>query len=205
MSNVVMDVLTAVENVDKAVERVINNEDQHFPEAATVGDTVRQGDVYIQFIGELDYEPPFYHKLTNPNFPLQLAPGNTKGSRHMLEHSEGIEVWVCDLEAIEQAEEARNFEAALELRNELNEKLTTTARNISKEDADVAFSWSSKTNQLRQSVLESLGFCGPIFNLANPTTVSHPEHGNWILPPGAYRITFQRTIDRDMRIHRVLD
>jgi hypothetical protein len=50
-----------------------------------------------------------------------------------------------------------------------------------------------------------LGFCGPIFNLTKETKISHPEHGDWILGPGSYRIVFQRTVDTDLQIRRVFD
>jgi hypothetical protein len=205
MSSATIAVATAVSNVEKAVEKVINDADQHFPEAATVGDAVRQGDVYIQFIGKLDSAPKFYHKLAKPVFPLQLAPGDTKGSRHMLEHSEGIEVWLCDVDKFSDEQSAMDFEQARAARDKFAQDLEKYSRELTGESETDARRWGSKSNDIRAEIADALSFCGPIFNLANPTTVSHPEHGNWILPPGAYRITFQRTIDQDMRIQRVLD
>jgi hypothetical protein len=50
-----------------------------------------------------------------------------------------------------------------------------------------------------------LQLAGPIFKLTEHNTVTHPEHGDWILPPGTYRITYQRTVTRDNVVTRVLD
>ena len=46
---------------------------------------------------------------------------------------------------------------------------------------------------------------GPIFALTETNTVTHPEHGDWILSPGSYRVTYQRTVARDNTVTRVLD
>lgn len=208
MSNATLDVSTAVTNVEKAVERVINDGDQFFPEAAAIGDAVRQGDVYIQLIDPLDSPPMFYSKLKNPSFPLQLAPGNTKGSRHMLEHSAGVEVWICDVDKFAEPEDRSDdfdFDAAMEARNKFTEDLEKYSCKCSGEDIAEARRWDSKSRNLSMTISEALSLCGPIFVLKNTTTVSHPEHGNWLLPPGTYRVTFQRTVNQDMRIQRVFD
>lgn len=205
MSNATLAVSAAVSHVEKAVEKVINDADQFFPEAAAIGDAVRQGDVYIQLIDPLAEPPLFYSKLNKPEFPFQLAPGNTKGSRHMLEHSDGIEVWVCDTIKFNELE--NNFDpeqAASNLRKFLIqlEKYSATCAGEPKE---VAGKWNSKSRVIASGVSDALAMCGPIFVVKNRTTVSHPEHGNWILPAGTYRITFQRTLDQDMRVQRVFD
>lgn len=57
-----MSVTGAVRRVEEAVEKIINDADQHFPAAATVGDAVRQGDVYIQLIEDVT-DTPFGYKL----------------------------------------------------------------------------------------------------------------------------------------------
>jgi hypothetical protein len=46
---------------------------------------------------------------------------------------------------------------------------------------------------------------GPVLVLKNERTITHPEHGNWILPPGIYGISYQRTMDSEDRIRRVQD
>lgn len=207
MSNATLSVSKAVQNVEEAVEKVINDADQAFPIAATVGDAVRQGDVYIQFIGELEEPPMFYSKVKKPKFPFQLAPGNTKGSRHMLEHSPEIEIWVCDVAKFSEFE--NNFdddvEAVQKARNKFITALEKYSTACSGEKPEDARRWGSVSRNIGDNISAALALCGPIFVLKNPTTVSHPEHGNWILPAGTYRVTFQRTIDRDMRVQRVFD
>jgi hypothetical protein len=69
-------------------ERVKNAEPQRFPDAAAVGDNVRQGDIYIW---KLDAVPRGYAPIKHP--PTQLAPGNTQGSRHCLDSLEGVTVF----------------------------------------------------------------------------------------------------------------
>lgn len=204
MSSATLAVSTAVMNVEKAVEKVINDGDQFFPEAATVGDAVRQGDVYIQLIDNLTAPPVFYTQLKNPEFPLQLAPGNTKGSRHMLEHSEGVEVWTCNATKfdVDNFDDFESFDAA---RQKFMKQLEQYSMKCSGEDEKTANVWQSESRKIADSVSAVLVLCGPIFVLKNSATVSHPEHGNWILPAGTYRVTFQRTIDQTMRIQRVFD
>jgi hypothetical protein len=44
---------------------------------------------------------------------------------------------------------------------------------------------------------------GPIIKTTKERTVTHPEHGNVILPPGIYNITYQRAYAEELR--RVAD
>lgn len=204
MANATLDVDVAVHNVDLAVEKVINDADQNFPEAANIGDAVRQGDVYIQLIPDFDGNPMFYSKVSKPEFPVQLAPGNTKGSRHMLEESAGIEIWVSDA-AVLMTDTEIDFNTNREQQIALVEKTEKYAMSVTKESKEEASEWNSPSQQVGRELLETLNFCGPIFKVKNRTTVSHPEHGNWILPAGTYRVVFQRTTDSDMRVQRVFD
>jgi hypothetical protein len=193
---------SAIKTVEKAVETVINDKPQDFPIAANIGDAVRQGDIYIQLIEPVSGVIPFYKKLVNPDFPIQLAPGNTKGSRHMLENSEGIEVYECVIASlIEDAGEDFDFE----LSDQVNKELEIYARYVTSEDEKTANNWSSQSRKVAQNVSEAMNFFGPIFTLKNPGCVSHPEHGNWNLPAGTYRIVFQRTLDANQRARRVFD
>lgn len=197
-----MTIESAIKTVEKAVETVINDKPQDFPIAATVGDAVRQGDIYIQLIEPVSGVIPFYKKLDNPAFPIQLAPGSTKGSRHMLEHSEGIEVHECVIASlIEDAGEDFDFE----LSDQVNKELEIFARYVTSEDEATANNWSSQSRKVAQNVSEAMNFFGPIFTLKNPGCVSHPEHGDWNLPAGTYRIVFQRTLDANQRTRRVFD
>lgn len=106
---------------------------QQFPVAASPGDTFRQGDLYITLLDDLPE-----HCVYAPQQDLQLAPGQTKGSRHILDHHKGVAIY---------------FRA-------------------------------------RSTPLD-----GPILHLTEQRTVTHPEHGHVILPPGIYAITYQRAYD----------
>ena len=44
---------------------------------------------------------------------------------------------------------------------------------------------------------------GPILDLATERTITHPEHGNLIMPPGVYGVTYQRAFAEEIR--RVAD
>jgi hypothetical protein len=204
MATDTIDVLTAITAVESAVEKVINDADQNFPEAATIGDAVRQGDLYIQLIEPFTGSPEFYTKVKNPAFPIQLAPGNTKGSRHLLEGSADAEIWICDAAKLSDPDFA-NSNDLWEFRNELEDRVEKFAMKVTGETEDQARTWSSESRKVGDSVMSALVMSGPIMVLKNKTTISHPEHGNWILPPGAYRVAFQRTVDSEMRVRRVFD
>lgn len=46
---------------------------------------------------------------------------------------------------------------------------------------------------------------GPVLLLTKERTVTHPEHGHVVLPPGVYAVTYQRNLDVLEREQRVLD
>lgn len=199
-----MTVEQAVARVDEAVEKVKNDEDQRFPVAASVGDAVRQGDIYIQKIDDITDTPMFYKKVTSVTYPMQLAPGNTKGSRHMLEASEGATVYVLNVSPIPAGQE-EDWQAIRASTAELEKDVRVLSLAISGNTEEEANKWRSKAQTVSTEITDALNFCGPIFKLEKETKVSHPEHGDWILGPGSYRITFQRTVDSDLRIRRVFD
>ena len=195
-------VIEAVQRVNEAVEKIKNDSPQDFPIAANVGDAVRQGDIYIQLIDPLTAPPKFYTKLAAPAFPLQLAPGNTKGSRHCLEHSDGIEVYVPDTDLITAGDSVNDEQ--LEMAQNLRQKIFDYASEVSK--TPKAIENRTMAYEITEEITSMLALAGPIFVLKNPTTVSHPEHGNWNLPAGTYRCVFQRTVSStDNSIRRVLD
>lgn len=74
--------------VASVAESIKNDETQMFPEAASVGDTVRQGDVYITLLSGI---PDGCKIVKKPS--MQLAPGNTQGSRHCLSSLRGLKVY----------------------------------------------------------------------------------------------------------------
>ncbi|NBU72987.1 MAG: hypothetical protein EBS53_16355 [Bacteroidetes bacterium] len=195
----------AISRVDEAVEKVKNDAEQRFPDAASVGDAVRQGDIYIQKIDDVTSCPKLYRLLQNPQYPMQLAPGNTKGSRHMLEASDGATVYVLNVAEISDPDDwqaVRDSTAAL---SEEVRALAATIAGTDEEKENGLIRWSSPASIVADQIADALGFCGPIFNLTKEGKVSHPEHGDWVLPPGSYRITFQRTVASDRSIRRVLD
>jgi hypothetical protein len=124
-------------------QRIAKRETQRFPEAASVGDCVRQGDIYITL---LDNIPAGYERQAKWN--RQLAPGNSPGSRHVLDSRTGVRCY-------------------------LNPHATE--------------------------------FDGPVLVLNRERELTHPEHGNWILPPNVYAISYQRTQDALDEQRRVQD
>jgi hypothetical protein len=87
--------MTATMTVDKAIkqiqsqaESIKNDAPQTFPEAASPGDTFRQGDIYITL---LDRVPDGAVKIMHPL--KQLAPGTTQGSRHCLDSMAGVKMF----------------------------------------------------------------------------------------------------------------
>jgi len=194
-----------VKLVEDTVERIKNDADQHFPAAASIGDAVRQGDIYIQLIDDFSGVPAFYKKLEKGNYPLQLAPGNTRGSRHMLEESDGAEIFVLDVEVDASASTDEAIVLTQDSQVNLTKAIGELAKSIANESPEVAQRWQSRTRRAGAIIADALDFSGPIMKLKNTATVSHPEHGNWILPAGTYRVTFQRTVDATSRIRRVLD
>ncbi len=133
-----MTATNVLKEVQSTAEKIRNDATQHFPEAASVGDCVRQGDIYITLIQSVpDDAKPI--KCAG-----QLAPGNTKGSRHCLDSSAGVKMY--------ELAHARPLD-------------------------------------------------GPVLELSQVRTVTHPEHGDWVLPCGVYQIEYQRDLaDEERRV-----
>jgi hypothetical protein len=178
------------------VEKIKNDEPQNFPEAASIGDAVRQGDIYIQLISPVT-AAPFLYNRAEASFPMQLADGETKGSRHCLEHGHGVTVYK-PMDA-----DSQELIFALAEQHGLDKKTPNLNRALRQAE------WSEKgkaENHLRLGdAMSMLAFAGPIFTLTETNTVTHPEHGDWVLPPGSYRVTYQRTVTLDNTVTRVLD
>lgn len=192
-------IVEMVRKVSESVEKIRNDATQEFPVAANVGDAVRQGDIYIQLIDPIDRVPVFYKKVLTPTFPYQLAPGNTKGSRHCLERSEGIEIYTPETTEIMESQETGFLNN--DLRRTLIDKIFAYSQMAEKENPALG-----SRHAISSEITDVLDLSGPIFVLKTKTTVSHPEHGDWVLPPGTYRCVFQRTISTsDNSIRRVLD
>lgn len=78
----------AIKRVQTSAEKICRQDTQVFPEAATDGDTFRQGDIYVIFREKM---PKGYSKTEIVNG--QLAPGDTMGSRHILNSLENVEMF----------------------------------------------------------------------------------------------------------------
>lgn len=79
--------MTVVEAIEGVKNSVIQKKSHNFPIAASIGDSFRQGDIYIT---KCESVPSAYSKIKPV---VQLAPGNTQGSRHCLENLSGVEMY----------------------------------------------------------------------------------------------------------------
>lgn len=73
-----MNVVSVFEEVKKVADSIKDDSVRRFPEAASVGDTFRQGDIYITLISSLPTDVEFSNNR-------QLAEGDTQGSRHIID------------------------------------------------------------------------------------------------------------------------
>lgn len=184
-----------------AVEQIKNDAPQQFPEAASVGDAVRQGDIYIQKIDDVSETPLLYTRTLQPVFPLQLAEGNTKGSRHCLAHGDGVTVY----NPVESGSREM-FAQLAEIRGISTAEPNWRPRLQESEWADRRAQGGGTASKVTaQDAIAMLSFAGPILRLTKANKIEHPEHGDWLLPPGTYRITYQRTVARDNTVIRVWD
>lgn len=178
-------------DIEAAVEKIKNDQPQQFPEAASIGDAVRQGDIYIQLVDPKDVAAleGLYTRVPDEQLAnhLQLAPGNTKGSRHIIQHAEGLSMWLP----------ARTDEEILKFVYAQHKEPITKGERLNR--------WTAKFLEERENIGEAMALAGPIFKCDTPNAVTHPEHGDWLLPAGFYRVIFQRTVDEQERIRRVLD
>lgn len=135
--------MNVVEQVQSVAKTICKRETQTFPAGASICDSARQGDVYITLLGEVPGDCKLQEK-----WDLQLAPGTTQGSRHILDSRDDVQCYT---------------------RHDAGE------------------------------------FDGPVLVISQTRELTHPEHGNWILPPGIYGISYQRTQDSLDRQRRVAD
>jgi len=136
-------VLESVRQVEQVAESIKSDATQRFPEAASLNDAVRQGDLYITLIANVPLAAKLVKKPSK-----QLAPGNTQGSRHCISNMRNVRVFANP---------------------------------------------------------QPSAYDGPILEVKKEVTIEHPEHGDWVLNPGCYAISYQRTEDSEGRIRRVQD
>ena len=85
MSSTTID--TAMAEVTGAAETIRRSEVQRFPDAASPGDGLRQGDILVTLLAG---KPAGLVKVDKPI--TQLAPGTTQGSRHCLDSLDGVTI-----------------------------------------------------------------------------------------------------------------
>lgn len=128
---------------------MIRNDETAVIGTVSVGDVVRQGDLYLVVIERLP-------EKKTPTGNKQLAPGTSQGSRHVL-------VGECRVFDPDKDE-------SLELINEAAKGLKVSVELI-----------------------------GPVFESKAEIEVDHPEHGNRIIPAGAYAVVYQRAFAEEVR------
>lgn len=82
---------TAVSEVDSLLEhleKVQPGQEVRFTTAATTGDTIRQGDLYLTVVEIV----PKDYKEAVPF--IQLVPGQTQGAKHCLDSTQGVEMFL---------------------------------------------------------------------------------------------------------------
>jgi hypothetical protein len=100
--------LTTIERIQRRVNRIANGKDlkvkpgqiERFSEAATEGDFIRQGDLYLIVAQSPGDKSKFawddYLKSSGYSTPKkpspQLVPGNTQGAKHCLDSLDGVEL-----------------------------------------------------------------------------------------------------------------
>jgi hypothetical protein len=122
----------------------------------------------------------------------------------MLEADATAAVYVLNVEELAPGQE-EDWDAIRDSTQALEKEIREMSLKISGDTPEMANKWRSKSQTVATEIQDVLSFCGPIFNLTKEAKISHPEHGDWVLPSGSYRITFQRTVTSDLRVRRVFD
>jgi len=78
----------AFSEILESAESIKSDTTRKFPEAASIGDTFRQGDIYITLIEKV---PQDVIKTKNPS--NQIATGDTQGSRHCIDELNNVIVY----------------------------------------------------------------------------------------------------------------
>lgn len=94
MSSVFTEIKEHAQRIINGQERVKPGMPLAFTEASTPDDAIWQGDLCI-VISPLKKAPKGFVKQDEIN--LQLVPGNTEGSKHCLESSNGVEVYLPEV------------------------------------------------------------------------------------------------------------
>ena len=82
--------------MQEQVESIRNDQPIEFPLAASAGDYIRQGDVYVTLLDEVPSDFTKRELKDLGRNPAQVAIGNTQGSRHIWDSLEGVEIYKKD-------------------------------------------------------------------------------------------------------------
>lgn len=82
--------VSVFQEIKQAVEDIKNDEHQ-IAGSLSVKDGIRQGDVYIVCLPEVPEDAKRMGQVQ-----MQLAPGTTQGSRHILESAEGVTMYTWE-------------------------------------------------------------------------------------------------------------
>ena len=91
--------LTTIEKIARKASRIKNGNDKIQPgqpvrmsEAATTGDYIRQGDLYLIVVEPPSAAPAGYKEISKAD--RQLVPGNTQGAKHCLDSIDGVRMFL---------------------------------------------------------------------------------------------------------------
>lgn len=129
-------------------EKIVAGETLYFPEAASDGEFIAQGDMNIVIVP--DEVPQGYIKLYEPILKLVPRKDDSTGSRHCLVSTDGVEMYV-------------------------------------------------------PSTWDETSLDGPFLRLANGTTITHPVHGDVVVPDchKSIKIEYPREWDAELARARV--
>ena len=82
-----MSAVNAFNEIQESADKIKDNKNRKFPEAASIGDSFRQGDIYITLVND----PNDSIKQKNPS--NQIATGDTQGSRHCIDNLNNVDVY----------------------------------------------------------------------------------------------------------------
>lgn len=90
------DVIDRIENHAKTIsnfehEKIKPGMEVSFTDACTLGDTIRQGDLYLIVADKIPQEYNKVEKLGE--IDKQLVPGNTQGAKHCLDSLDGVTLY----------------------------------------------------------------------------------------------------------------
>lgn len=83
--------INVMDDILQHLETVTPGQPVQFPDAASIGDTIRQGDLYLTVV---EKPPPGYKKAKAVQKTVQLVPGNTQGAKHCLDSLHGVEMFL---------------------------------------------------------------------------------------------------------------